>query len=384
MKVTFELTKARNPYEGITQYISEIYKRLANGDSYSIRGQAIISYKDRKQQFISYFSKLFPGMQCSLYKLLLPMRWITPMINSDKYRFYMSHLENKLEADIKVFFYNYIPNIRKSSKYALVIHDLTPLYDDSMSEKTRNQILKRYKFSAESADLIFTDSKFVKDEIVKLLNVSANKIKVNYCGVDTDRFSANIDKYKLECVKKKYNLPDDYILFVGQPRKNKNIENLIRAYSVLPQRVKQMHGLVLANHTERQKKLSEDLNVKGNVTFLNGIDADDLPSVYKIAYCVALISFSEGFGLPLVEGMASGVPVICSNATCLPEIVGNAGVVVNPYDIDNIAEGLEKILTDVDLREQLRKNGFERIKIFNWDKTAELFSNGLRELIANE
>lgn len=384
MKIVFDLTKARNPYEGITQYISEIYKRLVNNRSFTIQGQAIISFKDSKKKFKSYYEKLMPGMPCSLNRMFLPMRWIVPMLNSYKYQFSISRRENHQDADIRVFFHNFIPHIKKTAKYVLVIHDLTPLYDESISDKRKRKIAKRYKYSADSADLIFTDSQFVKDEIVKKLNVSSEKITVNYCGVDTEKFGVSISEDTYSYVKRKYHLPDNYILFVGQARKNKNLENLIRAYSVLPQKVRASYGLVLANHTNDLQQLSEDLNISENVVLLNGIDAQDLTAVYKMASCVALISFSEGFGLPLVEGMAAGVPVICSTATCLPEIVGNAGVVVDPYDVDNIAAGLEKILSDTDLRARLKENGYERIKEYNWDKTAEIFGKGLLQLNVNE
>ena len=243
--------------------------------------------------------------------------------------------------------------------------------------------MKRYKYAVSQADLILTLTEFSKKDIIEHFPEAEGKIKIIGCGVDTRKFLERQPEEKIKEVREKYNLPEKYILFVGQARENKNLARLLKSYSQLPNKLKEEYGLVYANTTAELNSLAERLGVQEEVRLLNGIDFEDLVAVYQGATVFSLVSLNEGFGIPLIEAMASEVPVICSNISCLPEVVGEAAITVDPYSEDEITKGLIKILSDEGLRKRLIEQGKERIKIFTWENVAQKFEQYVEELINN-
>ena len=213
-----------------------------------------------------------------------------------------------------------------------------------------------------------------------MLKIDSNKVIVNYCGIDRKKFDYLYNIEQCEKIRKKYNLPCKYILFVGQARKNKNLINLVKGYANLKSYLKEEYHLVLANSNLEIEQLVETLNLSDKIHMLNGIDDSDLCCVYKMSSLVALISLSEGFGLPLIESMYCGIPTITSNISCMPEITSGASFLIDPYDIDSISLGITECLTNYELRENLIKSGNERVKEFDWQKTARNFIDVIERL----
>lgn len=375
MKLFFSLTKARNVHEGITKMAIEISKRTPN--SIDLYGDALLYRHDDIKKMNDYYKVTFPNVSVQTKKVFVPSRLLFPMLDSCKKNIFFH--DKKEKDDIKVYFYNFIPNIKCKAKKVLIIHDLTPVYDISKSKRRRKTFLKQYIYSANKANLIFTDSEYSKKEIIKYCNVPDSKIIVNYCGVDKEYYKKEFSKDELERIREKYNLPNKYIFFVGQPRRNKNLLNLIEGYSLLDEDTKKEFGLVLANSTEELENKVKELGLN-NVKLLHGIDGDDIVACYKMSSLVSLISTSEGFGLPLVEAMCCGIPTITSNVSCLPEVAGGASILVDPYNVKSISNGLKEALTNDKLREELIQKGFERIKDFDWDKTAKTFYDGIERV----
>ena len=376
--IAFSLTKARNVQEGITRYIIELSKRNIN---FNLIGEAFLPYNTKKEDAYKYYKKYFELDNLILKKTPLPMRYLTNIIDDYKNHFLNINKFFGTKPVVRVYFYNFVSHFKQNNKVVLVIHDLTLLHDKTISEKERRRVRKQYLYSANKANLIFTDSNYSKQDIISTLGIDEKKVKVNYCGVNLEKYNINIAMDDKLRVIRKYNLPEKYILFVGQPRINKNLPNLLYAYSKLPNQIKKEYSLVLANSTKDLEKLSYKLDIHNNCRFLNGIDEEDIVIVYKLSSLLSLISFSEGFGLPLVEAMACGIPTITSNCSCMPEIVNNASLLINPYDVNDISKGLQMVLLDTDLRKKLINNGYERIKMFNWDNTARIFYKEIERLI---
>ena len=379
MKVAFYLTNNRNMRDGVTHYATEIMNRLPECEDVEYVGEAFLTYKDSRKAVVDYFHNLTPALPVHTVRTPLPMRWLHKFCS---YKIPVSY-ETLMgsTADVRVFFHNLLPYCKMKGKKIVVIHDLTPLHDPVVPAKKKKKLEADCRNTVKIADIIFTDSEYSRQDIVNCFPEAEEKICVNYCGIDFDRFSTPVSETEREAIRAKYALPQQYLLFIGQARTNKNLPNLLRGYALLSAEVRKMYPLVLANHTKELAKLADELQIASDVRFLSGIDEEDMVGVYQGARALALISTSEGFGLPLIEAMAAGVPTIASDATCLPEICGNASKFVKADDIQSIAEGLNAALTDTTLRESLTARGLERAKCFNWDTTAEKFYNEIQFLL---
>lgn len=211
------------------------------------------------------------------------------------------------------------------------------------------------------ADKLIAVSRDTKTDIIKTYKIISKKIKIIYEGIDIKRFKNNqsVSKYT------------NYILFVGTVQPRKNLVRLIEAFSNLQDK---KITLLIAG---KLGWLYEDIieapcrfGVEDRVVFLGRVSDSKLVSLYKEARLFILPSITEGFGLPILEAQAAGIPVVCSRRGALPEVAGNGAFFVNPLSVDNIKRGLEKILRDKGLREELVRNGFENVKKFSWQKTA--------------
>ncbi len=259
-----------------------------------------------------------------------------------------------------------------------------------------NQLTKWTSYSVKKAKGVFTISKSSKDDIIKEYRIPGYKIAVTYPGIRKEtndkkpaspRLSARLARGEHEIsmkdLEQKYRIKGNYILFVGTLQPRKNIIRLIEAFS----RLKNDPELVIIG---KKGWLYEDIleaprkfSVEDRVKFLDFIPNSELPAFYKNAICFVLPSLYEGFGLPVLEAMRYGCPVIVSNVSSLPEVGGDAVLYVDPLSADDIAKKLELLVGDEDLRKKLIKKGYEQVKKFSWEKTAKDTLNALVK-IANE
>lgn len=221
------------------------------------------------------------------------------------------------------------------------------------------------------ADLVITVSQASKADIVRFLGIPAAKIRVIYEGVG-NTYQAQSEA-EIECVRLKHRLPDRYILFVGSVEKRKNLSGLLQAYASL-RRANHVPHLVIVGAAGRKGVSVADIvdgpDLEDFVRRTGYVPESDLPALYSGAEMFVFPSLYEGFGLPPLEAMACGTPVVCSNAASLPEVVGDAAVTVDPYDVDALADAMHRVLTDPELREDLRAQGLERARQFTWERTA--------------
>lgn len=255
------------------------------------------------------------------------------------------------------------------------VMDLSFLFFSELFRKTDLHQLKNWtEYSVKKAAKVLTISKASKDDIIKKYGIAEHKIVVTYPGVKEVLGS----KYKvlgMDDIKKKYDLKNDYILFVGTLQPRKNILRLVEAFKIVLKHSKKDIDLVIVGKKgwkyEDILEAPSKYGVADRVKFLDFVSDEELEVLYRNAVCFVLPSLYEGFGLPVVEAMKYGCPVITSNVSSLPEAGGDAALYVNPEDVDDIALKIENILKDANLRKELIEKGFKHIKKFSWQKTAE-------------
>ena len=228
------------------------------------------------------------------------------------------------------------------------------------------------------AGIVLSES--ARDPVARYYHLHNHKIVVINTGVDV-QFS-NIQHHILNDADKqylqaRYNIPYPYILSVGRLDPHKNIHRLIEGYAKARNKHGISHTLVIVGgkheptYTQRVERTIDDLGMRNSVCFTSFVEDKDLPLVYRGADAFLFVSLSEGFGMPLIEAMASGCPVLTSNISAMPEIAGGAAHLVNPYDTDEIAEGIRKLLRDMPLRTELVQKGLIRSRDFSWKRCAE-------------
>lgn len=224
------------------------------------------------------------------------------------------------------------------------------------------------------AHRFITDSHFVKQEAIEIAGLSPEKIDVVPLGVD--------DVYKprsaeeTESILNKYELQHGaYLLTVSTLEPRKNLMRLLQAYDLLPNDLKKRFPLVLVGvkgwHVDQIQSLAEKLECSGAVIRLGYVHESDLPYLYAGAKAFVFASLHEGFGLPPLEAMASGVPVVCSNATSLPEVVGASAHLIEPHDVENIKLAIEQMLSDAALRDDLIRMGLVQAASFTWSRCVD-------------
>ena len=173
-----------------------------------------------------------------------------------------------------------------------------------------------------------------------------------------------------------------YIIYPGNHRKYKNMVRLVRAYAMSKVMADGIHLLFTGREEKQIIKLSRDLGIDDYVHFLGVVSSENMPALYRGALAIVFVSLYEGFGLPILEGMASDVPVITSISSSMPEVAGGAAFLVDPFSVDAIAAAIKKVTLDQKLRDELIKKGRKRVKDFSWDISAEKFWAVVRDVCA--
>jgi glycosyltransferase involved in cell wall biosynthesis len=308
------------------------------------------------------------------------IKWKTSISYENHFRrdfWEQAYLPLKLHK-IKINVYhgpNYVLPILAKTGMVLTAYDMisfaTPEWYKSIS---RFRVQKLLKVSAMKAQKIITGSENSKRDIIEILKVPEEKVKVVYIGVDSAYKPIN-DQDRINSVKARYGIANKYILHVGSLNPRKNISRLIEAYNRLPQSLREEHQLVLVGKRgwradEILAKVKE-LHLENRVIFTGFVKDDDLPLLMNASSLLTFPSLYEGFGIPPLEAMACGTPVVASNTSSIPEVVGDAALLFDPYNVEEMTEAMYRALTDKQLRNELRQKGFERIKQFSWEKAAK-------------
>ncbi|OGW17187.1 MAG: hypothetical protein A3G93_11785 [Nitrospinae bacterium RIFCSPLOWO2_12_FULL_45_22] len=226
-------------------------------------------------------------------------------------------------------------------------------------------------FYFAKADAVISMTYKGSKDLTRLVGANEKKITAIYES-HHNRFRVIEDQKALKKIREKYRLPEKFILFVGGLAPLKNFGNLLRAYQKLDKKIS--INLVAVGFKrwkfESDLRLINELKLDGKVIFTGFVPDEDLPAIYSLAHQFILPSFYEGFGIPVLEAMACGCPVITSTTGCSSEVSGDAAVLIDPRDVDGIAEAMYKIAVDTDLRNKMVEKGLKRAKDFSWEKCA--------------
>ncbi|HZJ44138.1 MAG TPA: glycosyltransferase family 1 protein [Pyrinomonadaceae bacterium] len=256
------------------------------------------------------------------------------------------------------------------------VHDLSFEHlPQTFKRRSRTQLRLTVRHSARQAARVLSLSEHGKQDIISTYGIDSQRISAIPLAAP-NHFARVTDATELQRVRHTYGIDGDYILSVGSIQPRKNLARLVRAYALLAEKLgkENVPKLVLAGKRawlfDETLRSLEESGVKDSVILTGYVPEKDLPPLYSGAMCFVYPSFFEGFGLPPLEAMKCGAPVIVSNTTSLPEVVGDAAICVDPYDINAIAGALERVNTDSILREELSIKGQARARLFDWRDTA--------------
>jgi glycosyltransferase involved in cell wall biosynthesis len=305
-----------------------------------------------------------------------------------------------------------LPLVLRRTKKVLTVDDVTPVVTPQFHTW---EVIFRFRHfvraSVQNADMVLAPSLSTKNDIMEAWGVAGEKIRVVSLGVDHSVFRPQDGSGKMEAVthsqgwsprlpdevrkaacrkgalsaklmqaahpgsvRRKYGLSGDFLLFVGTLEPRKNIPGLLRAFACLQKEALDCKLVIVGPKGWKYGGISNTLSrhpeLNGKVVFLGYVAEEDLPAIYSMAKVFIYPSFYEGFGLPPLEAMACGTPVIASGISSMPEVVGNAGILIDPADDGSITEGILSLLVDEKKRKRYARKGLERANAFSWERTA--------------
>ena len=282
---------------------------------------------------------------------------------------YQTQLEQQLKSQQADLFFSpvyegmFFPNVPQ----IVTVHDLIPLKYPEVSPKWKYYYQYALPFLLKQSQRVVCVSEYTKQDIIQTYGLNPNAIDVVYNGYDRNLFYPQPDSEILQ----KYNL-NKYLLYVGDMRFYKNLTRCLEAFDRL--RDKNCKFVITGRkddffYPQIERQVAK-LSSKERILFLDYVPIADLPRLYSMAQALVFASLYEGFGLPVLEAMACGCPVITSEVTSIPEVGGDSVLYVDPYDVDSIVIGMERVLSDRELQTNLSHMGLERAKLFGWDKAA--------------
>lgn len=268
---------------------------------------------------------------------------------------------------------DFIPPFKRNCKSVITIHDLAFLLYPHFLTKESARYYGQIDQAWRKTDHIIAVSEATKQDSIKLLGVPEKKITVIHEAANPIYRPLPVHEAQNQ-VRERYKLDRDFILFVSTIEPRKNLPSLLQAYRQLRDKYKREELLVLAGSKgwlwEEVYETVDKLDLQQHVAFLGRVPSADLVYLYNAARLLVHPSFYEGFGLTPLEAMTCGTPIIVSNTSALPEVVGDAGMLVNPHDIDGLTVAIWRVLTEEGLRQELSQKGLKRAAKFSWEKAA--------------
>ncbi len=298
-----------------------------------------------------------------------PFRKVTRLFKS-----MISNMKKQPKINVSIWT-DFLGEVYSGNKSIITIHDMSyhhyPQYTWPGHEGDLQAHLKDH---ANKADLIMCISENTKKDVMNILGIPENKIWVTYMGV-SEEFKYYRDKSIMNNFRQRSGLPERFILFVGTMEPRKNLIRLIEAYYLLLSHYNIKEPLVIVGgkgwKNDFLYQRIKELKIEDKLIITGYVSDEDLPLYYNAATVFAYPSLYEGFGIPVIEAMACGVPVVTSNVSSLPEVAGDAAVLVNPEEPEEIAAAIYRIMIDEDLYESLREKGFKQASKFTWEACAK-------------
>jgi len=345
---------------GVTTYLREVIKEMIKIDENFYDLYFRISIRNKRIELPYLDSK-----NISINKIRIPNKILEYFWTFNRKKFPL-----KVFKDANVFWSTvyFVPNV--NFPVVSTFYDITPLKIDEY-KKFREELILRLKNVVNYSRFIIAISESAKNDICELFNLKSEKVYVTHLAA-SDIYRPIPKNEVKEFLIRHYNIDYDYILYVGNMGPHKNLINLVRAYNLV--RNKFDIKLILCGKTSHADDVFneiEKLNLSSFIKILKFVPVEHLPYLYNGATLFVYPSRYEGFGLPVLEAMKCGVPVITSNVSSLPEVGGDAAAYVVPHDLENIANSILNIIQSDSLRKELSIKSFERAKLFSWNITAQ-------------
>jgi glycosyltransferase involved in cell wall biosynthesis len=274
--------------------------------------------------------------------------------------------------------------------YVVTIHDMANLLFEQASDLRLKVRRFRFRRGLQRADCVIAVSEATRRDVLNMLGISHDRVRVVYNAPDPEFFAhhpgadarlagPDVHNRELQRTLERYQIHYPFVLYAGNIRKQKNIPRLVDAFAVVKQQLanhpvyKDLHLIIIGDEISRYPAVRRAViqgRVERAVRFLGFVPFDTLRNFFEAASAFVFPSLYEGFGLPPLEAMASGTPVVCSAVSSLPEVVGDAAVQVNPENVFDIARGMREVLTDDTLRQALIRRGREQASKFSWERAA--------------
>ncbi len=286
----------------------------------------------------------------------------------------------KLKPDLVHFPHFNVPVLYKG-KFVVTIHDLIHQHFQMRRATTRDPITYRikhfgytmaFKNALNKSEKILVPSNYVRDLLVKEWNVSGDKIMVTPEAVDAKLYTAvgSLVQKDIDKVLEKFGVRQPYIYYVGNAHPHKNVEGLIKAFLLLRQKYQYLQLVLSGNDHYFWQKIKREFTQK-DIVYTGFVSDEEMVALYKSAKVFVMPSFEEGFGIPLLEAMAIGTPVVSSSAASLSEVGGEAAIYFKPQDVEDLVDKISKVLNSEKLQKELVEKGKKRVKEFSWEKVAE-------------
>ncbi|MQL52259.1 glycosyltransferase [Desulfofundulus thermobenzoicus] len=290
---------------------------------------------------------------------------------------------NRLWVDLRL-----LPRLLRDRPHILFLHHLAPLlltpfpvvttvfdlaflhFPDHFPRRSRFTLKRNTAHAVRRAERVITISEATKRDLLEIYGIPPEKVSVTYPGVDQYHFKPCVDSGTFESVRQRYRLPEHFFLYVGALQPRKNLIRLLTAYTTARSRGIEWPLVVAGPRAWLYEDIVAALDATPGVRYLDYVPFADLPVLYSLAGAFVYIPLYEGFGLPVLEAMACGTPVITSSVSSLPEVAGDAAVLVDPYDTEAIATALQRMAEDEELQRALREKGLARAREFSWERCA--------------
>ena len=306
-----------------------------------------------------------------------------PWLYTIWYQYSLYRLLKRINADIFIGTDGMLP-LKTRTKTLSIIHDLNfEHHPENLPKNYKNFYCKYFPKFAEKANRIATVSEFSKQDIIKTYHINSDKIDVVYNG-SNENFKP-ISREEITSVQNKYTAGKSYFLFIGTLHPRKNLIHLFKAFEQFKKESNSDFKLLVVGKkmwwTKEIEKAYHKLNFKNDIIFTGRVSEKELYQITASAYALTYVPIFEGFGIPLVEAMSCGTPVITSNITAMPEVVEDAGILVDPFSVTAIAKAMLRIVNDINLRNELSEKSKVQAQKFSWQKTADLLWNSIQKTI---
>lgn len=280
--------------------------------------------------------------------------------------------------------FHLLPAARKAKRLTTVFDLTTFRYAETHRAESAGSHVKMLRHAAKKADALIAISQSCRTDIMELLGIAPERVHVVYGGVFTNEFSVEFDSNALTEIKQRLGIHSEYFIHLGTLEPRKNIPRLLQAYARVRDRFLECPQLVLVGKEgwgyDPIFQTIQSLNLSGKVVHAGYVERDEAVSLLRGAYACLYPSLYEGFGLPVLEAMAAHTPVLTSNVSSLPEVIGDTGIQVNPESVDEIETGMIALIEQHDQALLRADAAYERAKTFTWENSARTLANVYRQV----